>query len=96
MPIDGGEPIKTFSFQVATITATSAHWSADGRSILYTTSNNNVTNIWSQPVDGGPPRQVTDFKDSFMTGFAWSHDGKILACTRGILLRDVVLISDGR
>ena len=96
MPIDGGEPIKTFSFQGPTIIATSAYWSADGRSILYTTSNNNVTNIWSQPVDGGSPRQVTDFKDSFMTGFAWSHDGKILACTRGILLSDVVLISESR
>lgn len=96
MPIDGGEPIKTFSFQGPTIVATSAHWSVDGRSILYTTSNNNVTNIWSQPVDGGPPRQVTDFKDSFMTGFAWSHDGKFLACTRGVLLRDVVLISESR
>jgi len=94
MPIAGGEPIKTFSFQGPTIVGTSAHWSTDGRSILYTVNNNNVTNIWSQPLEGGPPRQVTDFKDSFMTGFAWSRDGKILGCTRGVLTRDAVLISD--
>ncbi|MGI9068668.1 MAG: protein kinase domain-containing protein [Pyrinomonadaceae bacterium] len=94
MPIAGGEPIKTFSFQGPTIVGTSAHWSGDGRAILYTVSNNNVTNIWSQPVEGGTPRQVTDFKDSVMTGFAWSRDGKILGCTRGVLTRDAVLISD--
>jgi hypothetical protein len=31
---------------------------------------------------------------SLMTGFAWSRDGKQLACTRGVLVRDAVLISD--
>jgi len=94
MPIEGGEPTKTFPFQGPTITGVVAHWSADGHSIFYTASNNNITNVWSQPIDGGAPKQVTDFKDSLMTGFAWSNDGKTLACTRGILLRDVVLISD--
>lgn len=94
MPIAGGEPIKTFSFQGPTIVGTSAHWSEDGRAILYTVSNNNATNIWSQPVEGGTPKQVTDFKDGIMTGFAWSRDGKTLACTRGVLTRDAVLISD--
>jgi hypothetical protein len=29
-----------------------------------------------------------------MTGFAWSRDGKQLACTRGILQRDAVLIAN--
>jgi serine/threonine protein kinase/Tol biopolymer transport system component len=94
MLFEGGEPIKTFSFQGAGTIATLAQWSADGKSILYTTNNNNVTNIWSQPLDGGPAKQVTDFKDSLMSGFAWSRDGKQLACSRGILLRDAVLIAD--
>ena len=47
-----------------------------------------------QPVDGGPPRQVTDFTDRLMSGFAWSPDGKNLVCTRGIQLRDAILITD--
>jgi hypothetical protein len=29
-----------------------------------------------------------------MTGFAYSRDGKQLACSRGILLRDAALISE--
>jgi hypothetical protein len=45
-------------------------------------------------LSGGPPKQLTDFKDSLMTSFAYSRDGKMLACTRGILLRDAVLITD--
>jgi eukaryotic-like serine/threonine-protein kinase len=95
MPINGGEP-KAFPFQPSGTIAPFAQWSLDGRSILYTVNNNNVTNIWSQPLDGGPPKQVTDFKDSLMTGFAWSRDGKTLASTRGTLWRDAVLITEAR
>jgi serine/threonine protein kinase/Tol biopolymer transport system component len=95
MPIDGGEPIKTFKFEVARQNNPYSEWSADGKSILYAVTGN-VSNIWSQPLDGGPPKQVTDFKESLMTGFAWSRDGKKLATTRGNLLRDAVLISEAK
>ena len=30
------------------------------------------------PLDGGEAKQVTDFKDSLMSAFAWSRDGKWL------------------
>jgi Tol biopolymer transport system component len=96
MPFAGGERIRTFSFQPATTVVTIAQWSNDGKSILYTTNTNNVTNIWTQPIDGGPPKQLTDFKESLMTGFAWSADGKRLACTRGTFTRDAVLITEGK
>jgi eukaryotic-like serine/threonine-protein kinase len=94
IPFAGGEPVKTFSYQSADRLGTAVQWSADGKSILYTMNRNNVTNIWSQPLDGGAAKQVTDFKDSLMSGFSWSPDGKNLACTRGISLRDAVLITD--
>ena len=42
----------------------------------YTAVAENVSNVWNQPVDGGPAKQVTDFKDMLITGFAWSSDGK--------------------
>jgi Tol biopolymer transport system component len=91
---DGGEPVSTFSFQPPGTIQTTLRWSADGKSLLYTTNTNNVTNIWSQPVDGGVPKQITDFKDSYMTGFAWTRDGKRLVCSRGIFNRDAVIISE--
>ena len=94
IPFDGGAPMKTFEVRASGTVLTVAQWSADGKSILYTVNANNVSNIWSQPVDGGPPRQITDFKDMLITGFAWSRDGKQLACTRGTLVRDAVLVTD--
>jgi Tol biopolymer transport system component len=95
MSIDGGEPIRTFKFEVGRTNTPFSQWSADGKSIMYPVSGN-VTNIWSQPIDGGPPKQVTDFKDGLMTSFAWSPDGKKLAAAKGTLLRDAVLISEAK
>jgi len=94
MPLDGGELIKTFNFEPATTVVTKVHWSNDGKAILYTTNTNNVTNIWAQPIDGGPPKQITDFKELYMTGFAWSRDGKQLAVSRSNYSRDAVIISE--
>ena len=93
---DGGEPISTFTYQPPGTIQTTLQWSFDGASLLYTVNTNNVTNIWSQPVDGGAPKQITDFKDSFMTGFAWSRDGKRLVCSRGIFNRDAVIVSESK
>lgn len=96
IPFEGGAPSQTLNFQGSGTITTLPQWSPDGSSVLYPVSKSNVTNLWSQSLDGGPPKQVTDFKDSLMTGFALSRDGKQLACTRGILMRDAVLISDLR
>jgi len=94
IPFDGGPIAKTFEVPaVGTVLSVTA-WSHDGKSILYSVTASNVTNIWSQPLDGGSAKQVTDFKDLLMTGFAWSHDGKQLACTRGSLVRDAILVTE--
>src|SRR5215213_3323712 len=94
IPFAGGPIEKTFEVPAIGTVLSVTQWSADGKSILYSVTSSNVTNIWSQPVDGGPAKQVTDFKDLLMTGFAWSHDGKQLACTRGSLVRDAILVAD--
>jgi eukaryotic-like serine/threonine-protein kinase len=96
MPVEGGEPIKVFEYPAIGTVAPTVHWSPDGKAIMYTANSNNVSNIWSQPIDGGTPKQLTDFKDSLITGFAWSRDGKNLVATRGVLTRDAVLISEGK
>jgi Tol biopolymer transport system component len=94
MSFDGGPAQKTFSMPASGTVLSIMQWSRDGKSILYTVNTNNVSNVWSQPLDGGPAKQVTDFKDMLITGFSWSRDGKQLAATRGNLLRDAVLIQD--
>jgi serine/threonine protein kinase/Tol biopolymer transport system component len=96
IPFEGGESVKTFSIPSGSRVYTFTQWSADGKEIFYTTTINNVTNLWSQPVDGSPAKQVTQFKDALMNGFAWTRDGKNLVCTRGIQLRDAILISESK
>ena len=60
IPFEGGPVIKTFEKPDAGTVSTIMQWSADGKSILYSLNLNNVSNIWSQPVDGGPPK--TDYR----------------------------------
>ncbi len=94
MPFEGGPITHTFQVVPSGTVATILQWAADSKSLLYSVNANNVSNIWSQPLEGGPPKQVTDFKELLITAFSWSHDGKQLVCTRGSLLRDAVLITD--
>ena len=99
IPFEGGAPIKTFALQntaLSTSAPPNIRWSNDGRAILYSSILNNVGNIWSQPVEGGKPTQVTDFKDSLIVGFDLSQDGKQMICARGVLIRNAVLISEAQ
>jgi tricorn protease-like protein len=50
--------------------------------------------IWNQAIDGGQPKQVTDFKDATITSFAWARDGHWLACSRGTESSDAILITE--
>ena len=69
-------------------------WTPDGRAILYVDEKGGVGNIWSQPVDGGKPVQVTDFKTDVIFTFDLSRDGKWLVLSRGSgFTGDVVMMS---
>jgi Tol biopolymer transport system component len=99
IPFVGGDPIKTFELQNTALSSSAVptiRWSNDGRAIFYSSILNNVGNIWSQPVEGGKPTKVTDFKDSIIGGFDLSHDGKQIICSRGVLIRNAVLISEAQ
>jgi Tol biopolymer transport system component len=95
IPFEGGEPIKTFDLP-PTVTWNIIHWTADGRSLIYTDNRNGVSNIWAQPIDGGLPKQLTLFGSDQIFDFDLSRDGKQLALARGKLTSDVVLISGFR
>jgi Tol biopolymer transport system component len=63
-------------------------WTPDGR-VAYT--DRGGSNIWAQPLDGGAPRQITQFADREIASFAWSRDGSRLAMIRTTTTNDVVL-----
>ena len=63
----------------------------DGEAIAYVDTSG--LNIWSVPLRGGPPRQVTHFTDRTIAQFAWSHGGKRLAIARTTTTNDIVLFT---
>jgi Tol biopolymer transport system component len=91
LSINGGPAVKTFE----TLPAARGElkWTPDGKAVAYIASRGGVSNIWAQPIDGGPPKQLTNFNSEQVFNFAWSRDGKQLALSRGVVNRDVVLIT---
>jgi serine/threonine protein kinase len=95
IPFEGGEPSKTFDVSLPPGSfPNGVRWTHDGRALTYVVNRGGVSNIWIQLLDGGPPRQLTDFKADRIFSFDWSPDGKWLALSRGPEQRDVVLMSD--
>ncbi len=92
IPFEGGERVKTVDLprSVQPIWFT---WMPDGRSVAYLDNASGILNVWSQPIDGGAQKQLTNFKSEFLSNFAISRDGKI-ATYRVSATRDIVLIKD--
>lgn len=94
LPFEGGDPVKLFDLPQTASRGESVHWTPDGRAVTYINTRGIVSNIWLQPIDGSPTKQLTDFKTDRVFSFDWSHDGKQLVLSRGTINSDVVLISN--
>ncbi|MGH9430119.1 MAG: protein kinase domain-containing protein [Terriglobia bacterium] len=96
IPFQGGKPVRTFNIASATPPGSyrDVRWSHDGRALTYLDTGQGVSNLWSQPLDGGAPRQLTDFRSGLIFSFAWSLDGKRVALACGTQTSDVVLMRD--
>lgn len=94
MPIEGGEPVKTVDLP-RSVQPVAFTWLPDGRSVAYLDNSSGILNVWSQPLDGGAPKQLTNFKSEFVNSFSISRDGRI-AAYRFSATRDIVLIKGFR
>ena len=92
IPFSGGAAIKTLDIPgIAPI-----RWTSDGKGILFIDTKAGVSNIWIQPIAGGPTKQVTRFSSEQINHFDISHDGSRLVLDRFQSNADVVLIRDVR
>lgn len=95
MDANGGKPIKRFELPPTYYWRRGViKWTRDGSALQYIDTRQGVSNIWSQPLSGGPARQVTDFKSDYIQVFDWSLDGKSLAVARFSVSTDVLLMTN--
>jgi Tol biopolymer transport system component/DNA-binding winged helix-turn-helix (wHTH) protein len=69
-----------------------AIWTPDSKALAYIVSSEKVSNVWIQPIDGGPPHQLTDFTSGRIHRIAFSADGNRLYLARGYGVNDVLLV----
>lgn len=93
IPISGGQPERYIDLPGADV-AFPVRWTPDGKAISFVFTRNGISNIFLQPLEGGEVKQLTQFTSEQIFWFDWSRDGKQLACSRGRITNDVVLISD--
>jgi len=91
-----GSAVRRFEPGSNSLNGASLKWTQDGKALLYSVSSDGVANIWMQPLNGGQPRRVTDFKADGMFRFDISPDGKTLVCARGGWKHDIVSIKNLR
>jgi len=89
-PVHALDPNPLISVRAAAI-----QFTPDGQALAYAiTGNNNEDNLWVQPLDGKPGRQITQFRTDTIGGGGWSPDGKKLLIARGHNESDVILLRD--
>jgi serine/threonine protein kinase/Tol biopolymer transport system component len=89
---ENGQIVKVFDFPPKT-----NDWKMlDERTLLYSKEDNDVENIWTQPLEGGAPKQLTKFTSEQIYNFAPSRAGKQFTVVRGTSSADIILIKDFR
>ncbi|MFZ0064006.1 MAG: DPP IV N-terminal domain-containing protein, partial [Pyrinomonadaceae bacterium] len=92
VPFNGGPPIKGFEVPPGVMFQSLVRWTPDGSALAYIVNRDGVSNLWTQPLDGGAAKQITNFKSDHIFWFEWSADGRQLGVSRGAITSDVVMI----
>ncbi|HSG01871.1 MAG TPA: hypothetical protein VLA20_12100, partial [Vicinamibacterales bacterium] len=71
-------------------------WSSDGESVVYVEQVGGTGNLWVQPLDGSPPRQLTHFDSDTIDSFSRAPGGTELVISRGRFTSDIVLLRNFR
>ena len=96
IPIEGGQPQQLFDIPPTVPLPIVVRWTPDGHAVTYIDTTGGSSNIWEQPIAGGPPNQLTNFTSDQLFAFDWSPDGKHFVYSRSSAINDVVLISEIR
>ena len=93
-PVDGSAPVKTFKMAPTMYFEAGLRWLPGGQGFTYVDNRDGVSNIWSQPLSGEAPKKLTSFDSGQIFRFGWSLDGQMLAVDHGVIINDVVMITN--
>jgi len=66
-------------------------WGPGAADLTFAKTIDGVSNLFVQPLSGGPPTRITNFNTEQIFAFDWSHSSSQVAILRGIESRDVVV-----
>jgi Tol biopolymer transport system component len=93
--LDAGPNPQTRQFEPNAHISEGPHFTPDGKSVVYAIRENGVSNLWQQPIDGGPGHQITNFtKEEFIQSWSFSPDGRSLGMIRSHVESDAVLLHE--
>lgn len=93
VPVDSPQNTKLLELQHP---ANLVRFTRDGKGVVYAFREKDVDNLWLQPLDGSPGKQLTNFKAERISDFRWSVDGSKLGLIRGHTDSDVVLLQESK
>src|SRR5208282_2828279 len=96
IPVDSPQNTKIMELQRAVPTTGFVRFTQDGKAVVYPFRDQDVDNLWLQPLDGSPGKQITNFKSEHIWDFHWSFDDKKLGLVRGHTDSDVVLLQESK
>ena len=96
LPLDGGGKQTLFDLPQNLYWSGGPRWTPDGRTLTYIEKRGNSSNLWGQPVSGGPAKILAEFKENGMLYREWSPGGKQVAIVRGTTRTDVVMVRNFR
>jgi len=80
-PIEGGAPLATFTWPAR---VSFVKWTPDGKGLSFLSFKEGASDLFVQPLSGGPPRQVTRLTEGLIDDYLWSPDGKRVVLKRTI------------
>jgi Tol biopolymer transport system component len=89
IPIDGGEPIKSFVPKPG-----DWQWGTDSRSLILVDHTAGFSNLFRASMANHSRKPLTNFKSDRIFAYAFSNDGKKIAMLRGSQSSDLVMLSN--
>jgi len=94
VPLDAGPQPQVRLLDTHPAISDGPRFTPDGKAIVYSLIQNGVGNLWLQPLDGSPGRQITNFKTDQIQRVQWSPDGKSIGVLSQRTDADVVLLRE--